>query len=408
MKKTFKFFIIAFLLCLLLFVCKIDSIPQNIILYGNENLNLGKFWGLNYKIGNDSADTVLASTIVGENIPKESIVQVKLLDSITVKEVKVNVIDKTTVIPVGQISGLKLYTNGVMIVGMSEVKGEDNQKYKPYENSNIEVGDRIIKINEEEIQNTKNLIDVVNKSNGDSLEVEFVKNNEIFSTNITPVKMYDNTYKLGLWVRDSSAGIGTLTVYEPETGNFAALGHGITDIDTGDLVEIQNGEFVTANIVSIVKGKKGNPGKIQGTIENSKNIGTIYKNTDLGIYGTLTDLSAINIDLSKQMKVARRSEIILGKATALCNIDESKVKEYEIEIEKIFINNNKDNKSMLIKVKDQDLIQKTGGIIQGMSGSPIIQNGKFIGAITNVLVNDPTQGYAVFGDIMVSQMEEEK
>lgn len=207
MKKTFKFFIIAFLLCLLLFVCKIDSIPQNIILYGNENINLGKFWGLNYKIGNNSVDAVFASTIIGENVSKENIVQVKLLDSITVKEVKVNVIDKTTVIPVGQISGLKLYTNGVMIVGMSEVKGEDNQKYKPYENSNIEVGDRIIKINEEEIQNTKNLIDVVNKSNGDSLEVEFVKNNEIFSTNITPVKMYDNTYKLGLWVRDSSAGI---------------------------------------------------------------------------------------------------------------------------------------------------------------------------------------------------------
>lgn len=210
MKKTFKFFIIAFLLCLLLFVCKIDSIPQNIILYGNENINLGKFWGLNYKIGNNSVDAVFASTIIGENVSKENIVQVKLLDSITVKEVKVNVIDKTTVIPVGQISGLKLYTNGVMIVGMSEVKGEDNQKYKPYENSNIEVGDRIIKINEEEIQNTKNLIDVVNKSNGDSLEVEFVKNNEIFSTNITPVKMYDNTYKLGLWVRDSSAGIRNL------------------------------------------------------------------------------------------------------------------------------------------------------------------------------------------------------
>ena len=207
MKKTFKFFIIAFLLCLLLFVCKIDSIPQNIILYGNENINLGKFWGLNYKIGNNSVDAVFASTIVGENVPKENIVQVKLLDSITLKEVKVNVIDKTTVIPVGQISGLKLYTNGVMIVGMSEVKGEDNQKHKPYENSNIEVGDRIIKINEEEIQNTKNLIDVVNKSNGDSLEVEFVKNNEIFSANITPVKMHDNTYKLGLWVRDSSAGI---------------------------------------------------------------------------------------------------------------------------------------------------------------------------------------------------------
>lgn len=207
MKKTIKFFIIAFLLCFLFFICKIDSIPQNIILYGNESLDLGKFWGLNYKIGNDSIDTVLASTIVGEDISKENIVQVKLLDSITVKEVKVNVIDKTTVIPVGQISGLKLYTNGVMIVGMSEVKGEDGKRYKPYENSNIEEGDRIIKVNGEEIQNTKNLIDIVNKSNGNSLEIEFVKNEEIISTNITPAKMHDETYKLGLWVRDSSAGI---------------------------------------------------------------------------------------------------------------------------------------------------------------------------------------------------------
>lgn len=207
MKKTPKFFIIAFLLCLLFFICKIDSIPQNIILYGNESLDLGKFWGLNYKIGNDSIDTVLASTIVGEDISKENIVQVKLLDSITVKEVKVNVIDRTTVIPVGQISGLKLYTNGVMIVGMSEVKGEDGKRYKPYENSNIEEGDRIIKVNGEEIQNTKNLIDIVNKSNGNALEIEFVKNEEIISANITPAKMHDQTYKLGLWVRDSSAGI---------------------------------------------------------------------------------------------------------------------------------------------------------------------------------------------------------
>lgn len=406
MKKSFKIFIIVFLLTIFTYICKINSIPNSVIIYNGENIDIGNFLGL--KLSNQKYNYLLASNNLNENSDKLVVAEVKLFDLLTVKKIQVDTIDEKTVIPVGQISGLKLYTNGVLVVGMSEIRSDDGKKYKPYETTKIEEGDRIIKIDDIQIIDTNHLIQIVNSSNGESLKLEYIKNNEKYEEYIIPKKASDNTYKLGLWVRDSSAGIGTLTVYEPETGNFAALGHGITDIDTGDLVEIQNGEFVTANIVSIVKGKKGNPGKIQGTIENSKNIGTIYKNTDLGIYGTLTDLSAINIDLSKQMKVARRSEIILGKATALCNIDESKVKEYEIEIEKIFINNNKDNKSMLIKVKDQDLIQKTGGIIQGMSGSPIIQNGKFIGAITNVLVNDPTQGYAVFGDIMVSQMEEEK
>lgn len=139
-------------------------------------------------------------------------------------------------------------------------------------------------------------------------------------------------------------------------------------------------------------------------MKTGKLIGTIYKNTNVGVYGIVNNLSAIDLDLSKEMKVAKRNEITLGKAKIICNLDDEKNKEYEIEIEKIFINNDEDNKSMLIKVKDKELLDKTGGIIQGMSGSPIIQNGKFVGAVTNVLVNDPTRGYAVFGDIMLKEM----
>ena len=141
-------------------------------------------------------------------------------------------------------------------MGMSEIKGENNQKYKPYENSGIEEGDRIIKIEEKEISDTNELIDIVNKSKGKNLEIEYIRNNEINKCNITPIKYSDGSYKLGLWVRDSAAGIGTLTFYEPSTGNFAALGHGITDSDTGKLVEIQNGEFLTTKILSIIKGLK--------------------------------------------------------------------------------------------------------------------------------------------------------
>ena len=183
-------------------------------------------------------------------------------------------------------------------------------------------------------------------------------------------------------------------------------GHGITDIDTGELINIASGEFVTTRILNITKGESGNPGKIQGTIENQVNIGEIDKNTKFGIYGKVDNLSGLSIDTSKEMEVATRDEIRQGKATILCSLDNKTVQEYEIEIEKIFKENNYDNKTMEIKVTDERLLEKTGGIIQGMSGSPIIQNGKFIGAVTHVLVNNPEEGYAVFGDIMLKQARE--
>lgn len=259
MKRTRRIFIIAFLLCIYTYCCKVDSIPNNIILYGGEQLNIGNFAGISLKIGDKDCDTVLASSEISslsDSKNKEATVDVKLFNTFNVKEVSVSIIDKTTVVPVGQVSGLKLYTNGVLVVGMSEIKGIDNQKYKPYENSGIEEGDRITKINNEEVTDTNTLINIVNKSKGKNLEIEYVRNNEIKNCNITPIKYGDGSYKLGLWVRDSAAGIGTLTFYEPSTGNFAALGHGITDTDTGKLVEIQNGEFLTTKILSIIKGIK--------------------------------------------------------------------------------------------------------------------------------------------------------
>lgn len=189
-------------------------------------------------------------------------------------------------------------------------------------------------------------------------------------------------------------------------GTFAALGHGIQDVDTEQLLDIATGDFVTTKIVSIKKGEKGNPGKIQGSIENSTKVGEVYKNTEFGVYGKVTNVSALNIDISKAMEIATRDEIETGKATILCTLEDNKTKEYEIEIEKIYKNNDTNNKSMLVKVTDKELIEKTGGIIQGMSGSPIIQNGKVIGALTHVLVNNPEKGYGVFADLMIKQARE--
>lgn len=221
-----------------------------------------------------------------------------------------------------------------------------------------------------------------------------------------PVKTGEKEYKLGLWVRDTAAGVGTVTFYDPESGIFGALGHGILDVDTGQLVDIAKGDAVTSQIVSITKGQKGTPGEIRGTIENGETIGEVYKNTEFGIYGKLNRRNQLALDETQEVEVLSRNEIKTGKATILCTLDNGKREEYEIEIQKIFLNNDEDNKSMMIKVTDERLLEKTGGIIQGMSGSPILQDGKLVGAVTNVLVNDPTMGYGIFADIMLKQARE--
>lgn len=404
MKLYKKIIFIFILLCIFVYVCNITLLPNNIILIQGETLDLKAIYGIS--IGKKNSDEQILQT--SSNLNKNKIneigkidVSLNLFHQFKVKDMTVNVIPKTTVIPMGKAIGMKLYTDGVLVVGMSEIEGK-----KPYESSGIKEGDRIVEINHEKIENTEDLMSTVNKSNGNEIEVTYMREEDTMTTSIKPIKSQDNQYKLGLWVRDAAAGVGTMTFYEPSSGMFAALGHGITDIDTCELIDIANGELVTTNILSIVKGEKGNPGEIRGTIENGVNIGNIYKNTEFGVYGNITDKTKLNIKQDNEMEVALRSEVHTGKAEILCELDDGKIEKYEIEIQKLFTNNNEDNKSMVIKITDERLIEKTGGIIQGMSGAPIIQNGKFCGAITHVLVNDPTTGYGVFADIMIKQMKE--
>ena len=391
------------------YICAIDAIPKSIILFEGEQLNFKKIIGISLVNKNEKYSTVFTSTDYNEEENKQNLgttnLQVKLFNTLNVKDIDVSVIKRTKVIPVGQVAGIKLYTSGVLVVGMSEIKGIDNKKHKPYENSGIQEGDTIVQIENDEVTGTEELIKKVNSSKGKEIKVKFVRDGKFLECSILPVKTDVAEYKIGLWVRDSAAGIGTMTYYEPETQNFAALGHGITDIDTGKLINISNGQLITTKVLSIIKGKDGLPGKIQGTINEQSNIGVIRKNSIFGIYGNIANIEKIKFNSKESMDVATRNEIELGEATILCSIDDEKTKEYKIQIEKIFLNNDYDNKSMLIKVIDKELIEKTGGIIQGMSGSPVIQNGKFIGAVTNVLVNDPTKGYVVFGDLMIKEMK---
>lgn len=401
MKKTFKILLIVCLFFLYAYVYNIAAIPQNIILLEGEKINFKLALGLGLQNSDDYEATWVSSNLNKSKVGNNK-VELKLFNSIAVKDINVSVIPTTTVIPVGKAIGMKLYTKGVLVVGMSEIENEERIKEKPYENSGIEEGDSIIAINNEEINTTDELIQQVNNSNGESLKIKYVKDDKILETSIVPVKTKED-YKIGLWVRDAAAGIGTLTFYEPSTNMFMSLGHGIIDIDTEEIVDISRGELVTANILSIIKGEKNKPGEIKGSITKGVAIGDIYKNTKMGVYGNVKNRQYIDTTYN-EMEVAERSEIKTGKATILCQLDSGAPQEYQIEIERIYLNNNTDNKSMLIKITDEELLNKTGGIIQGMSGAPIMQNGKFIGAVTNVLVKDPTKGYAIFGDLLIKQM----
>ena len=405
MRKNFaKIAVVLVLLLSYVYICSINSIPSNIIIFEGENLNLKIATGLTLAAKN-SKTILTASNINKEKINSEGTnnLNLNLFGTIPVKEVNVNVIPKTMVVPLGNAIGMKLYTKGVLVVGMSQIETDKNEKKKPYENSGIEQGDTILEINNNIVGNTEELIKEVENSKGNTINIKYLRDDKTMQTDITPVKS-KNTYKIGLWVRDAAAGVGTLTFYEPSTNLFMALGHGISDIDTEEIVNIANGELVTANIVSITKGRKGYPGEIRGTIDEGKTIGTIYKNTNFGVYGMVKNKNYLEADLTQEMEVAPRNEIKEGKAQIICQLENSTKKKYDIEIEKVYINNNQNNKSMLIKITDKELLEKTGGIIQGMSGAPIIQEEKFVGAVTNVLVNDPTQGYGVFADIMIKEM----
>ena len=407
MKNLRKIILLTILLVIYTYVVALQHIPSNIVVFEGEKLSLNTLLGITLNLENDNGTVQAVSNINNTAINEagRQKVSVNLFDNIEVKKLSVDVIPKTTVIPVGNVAGLKLYTSGVLVVGMTEIQGIDNKKYKPFQNSGIEEGDRIISIDEASISTVEELTNKVNTSNGNKLDIEYVHGEETKKCSIVPIQTSSTEYKLGLWVRDSAAGVGTVTFYEPSSKMFAALGHGITDIDTGDLINIASGKFVTSRILNVVKGKSGEPGKIQGSIENGQEIGEIYKNSIFGVYGRVDNLSALNLNYSNELEVALREEIKTGEASIICSLDNQTAKEYKIEIEKIYLDNNYDNKSMKIKVTDEELIQKTGGIIQGMSGAPIIQNGKFVAAVTNVLVNSPTEGYAVFGDLMIKQMK---
>ncbi|WP_302623687.1 SpoIVB peptidase [uncultured Clostridium sp.] len=304
------------------------------------------------------------------------------------------------VYPGGISIGVKINNKGALVVGYSDISTYDGLSESPGKIAGIELGDIIEEVNGENIETCSDLISKVKSCRNDELTVKILRGNSEITKKVPLIKE-DNEYKIGLWVRDSTAGIGTLTFYDKDSKTFGALGHPITDGDTNVSFNIKSGTLLRSSILSIKKGERGNPGEIKGLfINENESIGTIEKNTSSGIYGDgLTEL--INPNFNKAMTVAYRDEIKEGHAQIITTVEDDGAKAYDIEILKLLPQDEPGSKSMIIKIVDPVLLEKTGGIVQGMSGSPIIQNGKIIGAVTHVLINKPDVGYGIYIEWML-------
>ena len=295
-------------------------------------------------------------------------------------------------VPVGKAIGVKLFAEGVLVVGLSENEGA----VSPAKKGGMKAGDLILTMNDVTIGSTEHLQSLL-AENG---EREAAFGGRLVKLAVCPKKGQDGVCRLGAWIRDSMAGIGTVTFYDPQTGAFAALGHGITDVDTGKLMPLSRGSVMAASVKAVKRGASGSPGELRGDFDLTRDLGLLYANTECGIFGVLPQENRPEA-VGEAIPVARRTEVRTGKAVILANCRGDEVCAYEIEIEKLY-GGSAPTRNLLLRVTDPALIALTGGIVQGMSGSPIVQDGKLVGAVTHVLLDDPQRGYGILAENMLS------
>ncbi len=327
---------------------------------------------------------------------------VKLFGVIPVKDITINVLPELKLVAGGKAVGIKMFTKGLICVGTQSIKGENGENYNIAKALNIKEADMIISANNTELHTIEQFSEIIENSNGNPVTLNVVSGTKTETKVATPIKT-DDGYKLGLWVRDSTAGIGTVTFIDSATQTFAALGHPITDVDTGTLMPIDKGTISSAEIVGIEKGAKGTPGELYGVFGGNKDCGVIIKNTNQGIFGQKISDCQLSYN-NESLLVASSQQVKTGNAQIYANIDGNKIEKYDIEISKL-MKFAPDSKNMIIKITDKRLLDKTGGIVQGMSGSPIIQDGKLVGAVTHVFVNDPSRGYGILIENMLQNIK---
>ena len=392
MKKILRCSLVFFNIFLLVILCLViyynNALPNNYYVTVGSTLKLSEFIETKpcYK------------TVCGKasnEIPIQQ-AELRLLGLIPIKTVNIKEVEEPVLIPCGTPFGIKLLTDGVIVVEISSFETDKGIKSPAYY-SGIQEGDIIKTINKKSIKSNEDIEKIISESNGEIMSFNLVRDNKNITINVKPeFCSTDNSYRIGLWVRDSSAGIGTVTFYNPKTKVFAGLGHPVCDVDTGEILPLLQGEVVDVNINGIKKGRAGYPGELLGSFVSNSNKGTLEINCINGLYGYMSSVDNVH----NAIPLAMKHEIETGKAYIYTTIDGNKPERYEITIEKIDLNGSEECKDMIIKVIDDKLLEKTGGIVQGMSGSPIIQNDKLVGAVTHVFVNNPTKGYAIFADTM--------
>ncbi len=323
-------------------------------------------------------------------------VELKMFGAIPFSSVDVEVVDEIYVAVLGNPFGIKLYTEGVIVIDTTDVS-TNYGTVNPAVDSGIVKGDYILTANGENITCNEDIASIVSDSAGRPIKLVIKRNGKKKTVTVTPALSAETkNYQIGIWVRDSSAGIGTLTFYSPSTNVLCGLGHGICDNDTGSILEVETGQLVTASISAVQKGTSGSPGELKGTFKG-ETLSNIDLNCEIGVYGNLCG----NINISALTEVALRQEVKNGKAQILCTVDGDTPKLYSCTIKKRAAGEHSNTQNLIVTVTDPELLKLTGGIVQGMSGSPILQNGKLIGAVTHVLVDDPTKGYAIFAENML-------
>ncbi len=327
---------------------------------------------------------------------REYEVDLKLFGIIPLSSVNVEVVDELRVAVLGQPFGMKLYTDGVLVIDLTEVK-IDNGTINPATRAGLKKGDYILSVDGKKITTNEELGAIVEASNGDTMDFLIKRDGKKMHISFSAVFSNETgSYKIGVWVRDSSAGIGTLTFYSPATGIICGLGHGICDEDTETLLELESGEIVSAEIIGIEKGSSGAPGQLKGRF-GLETLGNIDLNSHSGVYS----YSAGDLNYDGLYDIAFKQDIKEGEAQILCTVDGEGPKSYSCTVKMRSASFHSRNQNMVVTVTDEKLLELTGGIVQGMSGSPIIQNGKLIGAVTHVLVDDPTKGYGIFAENML-------
>ena len=323
----------------------------------------------------------------------------KLFGVIPYKNVDVEVIQDKMLIPSGIPIGIYVKTSGVLVVGIGEFENSEGKKISPAKYA-LQKGDYILKVNGEAMENKKHFVQTVEESEGQDMVLTIKRNGEVTDVMVTPGANQNQEWKLGIWIRDNAQGIGTMT-YEDTDNSFGALGHGINDVDTSLLMNLEEGTLYRTEIVGITRGSNGNPGELTGYIEyDSDNvIGEIKENTEEGIFG-ICDAEVEAASAFEPIPIALKQEITLGPAQIICSVT-GEPEFFDVEIVEVNLERDNINRGIVVQVVDEKLLTLTGGIIQGMSGSPIIQNGKLVGAVTHVLVQDSTKGYGIFIEEML-------